>query len=117
MKNLLGNSKEMKKTLAGDGCSPHTFGHLGFTGTSIWVDCEKSLGVITLTNATKKFWFERDGLNNIRRSIGSFVWKNYHQLPNEHELIKLNEHVWMKHHVNKIWYLKSRTNFHWFWIF
>ena len=73
------NSKEMKKTLAGDGCSPHTFGHLGFTGTSIWVDCEKSLGVITLTNATKKFWFERDGLNNIRRSIGSSVWKNYHQ--------------------------------------
>ena len=73
------NPKEIKKTLAGDGCSLHTFGHLGFTGTSIWIDCEKSLGVIILTNATKNFWFERDGLNNVRRSIGSFVWKNYHQ--------------------------------------
>ena len=73
------NPMEMDKTLAGFGCSPHTFGHLGFTGTSTWIDCEKSLGIVILTNATKNFWFERTGLNDIRRSIGSFVWKNYHQ--------------------------------------
>jgi len=30
--------------------SPHSFGHLGFTGTSIWVDLEKDLIVLLLTN-------------------------------------------------------------------
>jgi len=73
------NPKEMETTLAGVGCGPHTFGHLGFTGTSIWIDCDKRLGVVILTNATKNFWFERAGLNKIRRSIGSFVWKNSDQ--------------------------------------
>ena len=73
------DSKDMKGTLAGAGCSPYTFGHLGFTGTSVWIDCEKKIGIIILTNATKNFWFERAGLNSIRRSIGSFVWENYHQ--------------------------------------
>ena len=73
------NQSELKTTLAGEGCSPHTFGHLGFTGTSVWVDCEKRLGVVLLTNATKNYWFERTGLNRIRRAIGSFIWKNYQQ--------------------------------------
>ena len=73
------NQSELNTTLAGEGCSPHTFGHLGFTGTSVWVDCEKRLGVVLLTNATKNYWFERTGLNRIRRTIGSFIWKNYQQ--------------------------------------
>ena len=30
--------------------SPGTYGHLGYTGTSIWIDPEKDLAVITLTN-------------------------------------------------------------------
>jgi CubicO group peptidase (beta-lactamase class C family) len=30
--------------------SPHTFGHLGFTGTSIWIDPDRRLFVILLTN-------------------------------------------------------------------
>jgi CubicO group peptidase (beta-lactamase class C family) len=30
--------------------SPHTFGHLGFTGTSIWIDPDRQLFVILLTN-------------------------------------------------------------------
>lgn len=30
--------------------SPHTFGHTGFTGTSIWIDPELEVGVIFLTN-------------------------------------------------------------------
>jgi CubicO group peptidase (beta-lactamase class C family) len=31
--------------------SPSTFGHTGFTGTSIWVDPERDLTVVLLTNA------------------------------------------------------------------
>jgi CubicO group peptidase (beta-lactamase class C family) len=30
--------------------SSHTFGHLGFTGTSIWIDPDRQLFVILLTN-------------------------------------------------------------------
>jgi beta-glucosidase-like glycosyl hydrolase/CubicO group peptidase (beta-lactamase class C family) len=30
--------------------SPHTFGHLGFTGTSIWIDPDRRLFVVLLTN-------------------------------------------------------------------
>jgi CubicO group peptidase (beta-lactamase class C family) len=29
---------------------PHTVGHLGFTGTSLWIDLERSLWVVLLTN-------------------------------------------------------------------
>jgi len=30
--------------------SPHTFGHTGFTGTSIWIDPDQQLFVVFLTN-------------------------------------------------------------------
>jgi CubicO group peptidase (beta-lactamase class C family) len=30
--------------------SPHTFGHTGFTGTSIWIDPDRQLFVVFLTN-------------------------------------------------------------------
>jgi CubicO group peptidase (beta-lactamase class C family) len=35
---------------AGHRMSPHAFGHTGFTGTSIWVDPDRDLFVILLTN-------------------------------------------------------------------
>jgi len=31
---------------------PHSIGHLGFTGTSIWIDLERELAVVLLTNRT-----------------------------------------------------------------
>ena len=37
-------------TTAGQLSSNDTFGHLGFTGTSIWIDREKNMAVILLTN-------------------------------------------------------------------
>ena len=37
---------------AGQLASNDTFGHLGFTGTSLWIDREKNLTVIVLTNRT-----------------------------------------------------------------
>lgn len=45
----LGWSKEMPK-LDANGFSESAFGHLGFTGTSIWVDPDRELSIIFLTN-------------------------------------------------------------------
>jgi len=64
-----------ENSLAGAGHSPFTFGHLGFTGTSIWIDSEKEIGHVILTNATKKFWYQREGLNKLRRELGEALWK------------------------------------------
>jgi CubicO group peptidase (beta-lactamase class C family) len=51
-----------------------TFGHLGFTGTSIWIDPQKKKGHVILTNATKKYYYDRQGLNDLRRQIGEAIW-------------------------------------------
>lgn len=63
-------------SLAGRGCSKFTFGHLGFTGTSIWIDPEKSLGHVILTNATKYFWYDKKNLPDFRKAIGELVWQS-----------------------------------------
>jgi hypothetical protein len=61
-------------SLAGKGCSTKTFGHLGFTGTSIWIDLEKKRASIILTNATQNYWYDRPGLRELRRELGQAVW-------------------------------------------
>jgi CubicO group peptidase (beta-lactamase class C family) len=38
------------KSSSGRYFSPHSFGHLGFTGTSIWIDPDRQLFIILLTN-------------------------------------------------------------------
>ena len=35
---------------AGARCGPRTFGHLGFTGTSLWIDPDAEAVVVLLTN-------------------------------------------------------------------
>ncbi len=37
---------------AGKYFSPHSFGHLGYTGTSLWIDVERQLSITLLTNRT-----------------------------------------------------------------
>jgi CubicO group peptidase (beta-lactamase class C family) len=32
--------------------SPHSFGHLGYTGTSLWIDAERQISITLLTNRT-----------------------------------------------------------------
>jgi len=68
---------DLDGTLAGKGASALSFGHLGFTGTSMWIDPDKGLGHIILSNATQNYWYAKDGLNSLRRNIGSFIWKNF----------------------------------------
>jgi CubicO group peptidase (beta-lactamase class C family) len=64
-----------ENSLSGVGHGPQTFGHLGFTGTSMWIDPKAQKGHIILTNATQNHWYNREGLNNLRRSVGEFLWK------------------------------------------
>ncbi len=65
-----------ENTLAGKGCSKSSFGHLGFTGTSIWIDPDRGLGHVILTNSTKDHWFAKNELNDLRRALGEMVWKD-----------------------------------------
>ena len=37
-------------SMAGERCGPRTFGHLGFTGTSLWIDPDAEAIVVLLTN-------------------------------------------------------------------
>jgi CubicO group peptidase (beta-lactamase class C family) len=62
-------------TLAGKGCSQQTFGHLGFTGTSVWIDAQKKRGHVILSNATRDGWYQKDELNQFRRSLGEVIWQ------------------------------------------
>jgi hypothetical protein len=62
-------------TLAGRGCGPSTFGHLGFTGTSIWIDPDRMQGHVILSNAVKNHWFDKANLNDLRRAVGELVWQ------------------------------------------
>lgn len=68
-------AQDPQNTLAGAGCSGRTFGHLGFTGTSIWIDSVKKLGHIILSNATKLYWYDKEDLNKFRRKIGQQIWE------------------------------------------
>lgn len=62
-------------TLAGNMCGEKTVGHLGFTGTSFWIDCKRGLGVIILSNATRDGWYQKEELNHLRRSVGNYTWE------------------------------------------
>ena len=44
------DTKSATKSSAGNLFSPNSFGHLGYTGTSMWVDPERQLFVVLLTN-------------------------------------------------------------------
>ncbi|HUF65067.1 MAG TPA: serine hydrolase domain-containing protein [Gemmatimonadaceae bacterium] len=61
---------------AGRFFSPRSFGHTGFTGTSMWIDPQKDLYVILLTNAvnptrrhTKHFRLRRDIADAVQSAV------------------------------------------------
>lgn len=56
-------------TLAGIGATKNTFGHLGFTGTSVWITPETQTGVVLLTNEVLGHWYDRKLLNSLRRKL------------------------------------------------
>lgn len=63
-------------TLAGPGCSDLTFGHVGFTGTSFWIDPLRRIGHVILSNTVKYHWYDKQDLNILRKKVGELVWKS-----------------------------------------
>ncbi len=66
-----------QETLAGKGCGAYTFGHLGFTGTSVWIDPDRRRGHVILSNAVKFSWYDKANLNDLRRALGEAIWKDF----------------------------------------
>ena len=62
------------KSSAGDYFSTSTYGHLGYTGTSLWIDPENEIIVILLTNRVHPTR-ERGGIYGIRREFHTQVMK------------------------------------------
>jgi beta-glucosidase-like glycosyl hydrolase/CubicO group peptidase (beta-lactamase class C family) len=57
---------------AGDLLSSRAFGHTGFTGTSMWIDPERNLFVILLTNRVHPTR-ENDTIRQVRRQVADAV--------------------------------------------
>ncbi len=66
-------SRASKESLAGDSAGVLTFGHLGFTGTSIWTDPDRNIGYVILSNATRDSYYSRDKLNSLRKIVGNYI--------------------------------------------
>jgi len=62
------------KSSAGDYFSDHSYGHLGFTGTSLWIDHKNKVIVVLLTNRVHP---SRDtkGMYSVRRAFHTEIMK------------------------------------------
>ena len=60
---------------AGDYFSKNTFGHLGFTGTSLWIDPDKNIIVVLLTNRVHPSRDNSKAMYNIRREFHNTLIK------------------------------------------
>lgn len=61
---------------AGKLMSDRTFGHLGFTGSSLWIDPENNTAVILLTNRTYPYRDFSEGISRIRAEVADAVMKS-----------------------------------------
>jgi CubicO group peptidase (beta-lactamase class C family) len=61
-------------SMAGQKASASTVGHLGFTGTSIWIDRERGAHVVFLTNRVHP---RRDNerIKTVRPAVHDAVWE------------------------------------------
>jgi beta-glucosidase-like glycosyl hydrolase/CubicO group peptidase (beta-lactamase class C family) len=59
---------------AGSLLSLHSFGHTGFTGTSLWIDPTRQLFIILLTNRVYPSR-ENNGISEVRRQVADLVVK------------------------------------------
>jgi CubicO group peptidase (beta-lactamase class C family) len=62
------DTPSLKGSSAGDHFSPGSFGHTGFTGTSIWIDPQRNIAIILLTNRVYPTR-ERTGIYQVRRDF------------------------------------------------
>lgn len=61
---------------AGSLTGERTFGHLGFTGTSFWIDPDKEVAIILLTNRTYPSRTFGSNISRIRAEIADVVMKS-----------------------------------------
>lgn len=66
--------KSATNSSAGDLFSPSSYGHTGFTGTSLWIDPQRQLIVALLTNRVYH-GRERVGIHQLRREIHDSIVK------------------------------------------
>lgn len=59
---------------AGSLASMDSFGHLGFTGTSFWIDREKNMAVILLTNRTFPYRSYGKNISRIRAAVADAAY-------------------------------------------
>lgn len=59
-------------TLAG----ANTFGHTGFTGTSVWIDPDRNLAIIVLTNRTYPYRGTATGVGRVRAAVADQVFRS-----------------------------------------
>jgi CubicO group peptidase (beta-lactamase class C family) len=68
-----GWEKSFRGWHGGDGCSDETIGHLGFTGTGLWVDFGRGLAWTLLTNRVHPTRHRDSGIVELRRATGDAV--------------------------------------------
>ena len=59
---------------AGDSVPETTFGHLGFTGTSLWISPARSAIAVLLSNRVHPDRAEVQGIRALRRSVHDAIW-------------------------------------------
>ncbi len=59
-------------TLAG----PRTYGHTGFTGTSVWIDPDRNIAIIVLTNRTYPYRGTAAGVGRVRAAVADQVFNS-----------------------------------------
>ena len=63
------------KSSAGDYFSKNSYGHLGFTGTSLWIDPEQKIIVVLLTNRIHPKRISSKSMNRVRRDFHNLLMK------------------------------------------
>lgn len=61
-------------SLAGDNAPADAFGHLGFTGTSVWLAPSLRRAVVLLTNRVHPRRENVDGIRSLRRRLHALAW-------------------------------------------
>ena len=61
---------------AGSLANPSTFGHTGFTGTSIWIDPERNMAIIILTNRTYPYRSYGKNISRVRAQVADIIFSS-----------------------------------------
>jgi CubicO group peptidase (beta-lactamase class C family) len=68
--------KKETNSAAGTKMSHKTFGHTGFTGTSVWMDPESGVSIILLTNRVHPFRSYGGTIQSVRGAVADAVMES-----------------------------------------